>query len=165
MSPRKKTSLEESLAGSYSYNPIRDSRRDSWRDFFAQKVSPTVSLKVSPRDSARLSARRFEPKSLAESPGSDYSETSLILLNAGTCQNMKYQSLAKTSQSEPTVTFPIPLLYYPSTNRLRRREIRESKIIEVSLCMHDSRRDSFFDVGGGMQFGCTALQILSFQKL
>ena len=28
--PRKKVSLEESLAGSHAYNPIRDSRRDSF---------------------------------------------------------------------------------------------------------------------------------------
>ena len=31
-SPRKKTSLGESLAGSHAYNPIRDSQQDSWQD-------------------------------------------------------------------------------------------------------------------------------------
>ena len=30
----KKSSLGESVAGSHAYNPIRDSRRDSWRDLF-----------------------------------------------------------------------------------------------------------------------------------
>ena len=79
-SPRKKTNLGESLAGSHAYNPIRDS--------LARKVPPTLSPKVPPRVSARLSARLlarlsarllarvFAPKSLAkslaESLGSDY---------------------------------------------------------------------------------------------
>ena len=81
---KKKTSLRENLAGSHTYNPIRDSRRD----FLARKVSPIVSPKGSPRVSARFSARLlarlsarllarlFAPKSLVksldESLGSDY---------------------------------------------------------------------------------------------
>ena len=36
--PRKKTSLGESLAGSHAYNPIRDSRRDCGRNFSRQKL-------------------------------------------------------------------------------------------------------------------------------
>ena len=38
----KKTILGESLAGSHSYNLIRDSGQDSWRDFSRQKVSSKV---------------------------------------------------------------------------------------------------------------------------
>ena len=51
--PRKKTSLGESLAGSQDYNPIRDSRRDSLRDFSRQRVSPRVLMPTSLRSSAR----------------------------------------------------------------------------------------------------------------
>ena len=54
MCPRKKTNLEESLARSHAYNPIRDfqqdswqdSRPDCWQDFSRQKVSPRVSDRI-----------------------------------------------------------------------------------------------------------------------
>ena len=66
----KKTSLGESLAGSHAYNPIRDSRRDSWWDFLARKVLPTVWPWVLPRVSARVSDRI-----ICMTPGETLSET------------------------------------------------------------------------------------------
>ena len=55
--PRKKTSLEENLAKSHLYKPIRDSRRDALRNSVARKVSLRVVPKVSPRVLERVSTR------------------------------------------------------------------------------------------------------------